>query len=125
MGFNIRYAAIRTLDRLLKASVDKGLHICVWKEEAERLSVEYGDDYEKLKRQREESKELLGGSSAQRGQEGPGKRRAVPPPKVLHCADFLKKRIGALFFLPLGSFSRQPPYSTGCRYSARMYPSSS
>ena len=31
----------------------------IWKEEAERLSAEYAADYEELKKQREESKELF------------------------------------------------------------------
>ncbi len=112
MGFNIRYAAIRTLDRLLKASGDKGLHICVWKEEAERLSVEYGDDYEKLKRQREESKELLGGFSAQRGQEGPGKRRAVPP-QSFALRRFFKEKDRRAVFPPVGFFQQAAPLFHG------------
>ena len=59
MEFNIHFAAKRTLDRLLKDSVDKALHIRAWKEEAERLSAEYAADYEELKKVREESKELF------------------------------------------------------------------
>jgi len=59
MEFNIHFAAKRTLDRLLKDAPDKALHIRDWKEEAERLSFEYNADYEELKKQREESKELF------------------------------------------------------------------
>ena len=59
MEFNIHYAAKRSLDRLLKDSDDKALHLRSWKEEAERLSSEYTMDYEELKKVREESKELF------------------------------------------------------------------
>ena len=59
MEFNIHFAAKRTLERLLKDAADKALHIRAWKEEAERLSAEYAADYEELKKQREESKELF------------------------------------------------------------------
>ena len=59
MEFNIHFAAKHTLDRLLKDAPDKALHIRDWKEEAERLSFEYNADYEELKKQREESKELF------------------------------------------------------------------
>ena len=59
MDFNIHFAAKRTLDLLLKDASDKTLHIHAWKEEAERLSAEYAADYEELKKQREESKELF------------------------------------------------------------------
>ena len=59
MEFNIHFAAKRTLDRLLKDAPEKALHIRDWKEEAERLSFEYNADYEELKKQREESKELF------------------------------------------------------------------
>ena len=59
MEFNIHFAAKRTLDRMLKDAPDKALHIRAWKEEAERLSAEYAADYEELKKQREESKELF------------------------------------------------------------------
>ena len=38
---------------------DKTLHISQWKEEEKQLSAEYDADYEELKRQREESKELF------------------------------------------------------------------
>ena len=37
----------------------KTLHISQWKKEVEQLSAEYSADYEELKRQREESKELF------------------------------------------------------------------
>ena len=59
MEFNIHFAAKRTLERLLKGAPEKALHIRDWKEEAERLSVEYNADYEELKKQREEAKELF------------------------------------------------------------------
>ena len=59
MDFNIHYAAKRILDSLLKDMPDKTLHINQWKEEAEQLTAEYDADYEELKRQREESKELF------------------------------------------------------------------
>jgi len=59
MDFNIHYAAKRTLERLLKDNPDKTLHISQWKKEAEQLSAEYSADYEELKQQREESKELF------------------------------------------------------------------
>ena len=59
MEFNIHFAAKRTLDRLLKNAPDKALHIRAWREEAERLLVEYNTDYEELKKVREESKELF------------------------------------------------------------------
>ena len=59
MDFNIHFAAKRTLDRLLKDNSDKTMHVRSWKEEAERLSAEYAADYEELKKQREESKELF------------------------------------------------------------------
>ena len=59
MDFNIHFAAKRTLDNLLKDMPDKTLHISQWKEEEKQLSAEYDADYEELKRQREESKELF------------------------------------------------------------------
>ena len=59
MDFNIHFGAKRILNQLLKDSQDKTLHIAQWKEEAERLSAEYSADYEELKKQREESKELF------------------------------------------------------------------
>ena len=59
MDFNIHFAAKRTLERLLKDNPDKVLHINQWKKEAEQLSAEYDADYEELKQQREESKELF------------------------------------------------------------------
>lgn len=59
MDFNIHFVAKRILDSLLKDMPDKTLHIRQWKEEAESLSAEYDADYEELKRQREESKELF------------------------------------------------------------------
>ena len=59
MDFNIHFAAKRTLDRLLRDNSDKTMHVRSWKEEAERLSAEYPADYEELKKQREESKELF------------------------------------------------------------------
>ena len=59
MDFNIHYAAKRTLERLLKDNPDKTLHLSQWKKEVEQLSAEYNADYEELKQQREESKELF------------------------------------------------------------------
>ena len=59
MDFNIHFAAKRTLERLLKDNPDKKLHPNQWKKEAEQLSAEYGADYEELKQQREESRELF------------------------------------------------------------------
>ena len=59
MDFNIHFAAKRTLERLLKDNPDKKLHPNQWKKEAEQLSAEYSADYEELKRQREESRELF------------------------------------------------------------------
>lgn len=59
MDFNIHFAAKRTLERLLTDNSDKTMHVGSWKEEAERLSAEYAVDYEELKKQREESKELF------------------------------------------------------------------
>ena len=59
MDFNIHFGAKRILDQLMKDSQDKTLHLAQWKEEAERLSAEYSADYEELKKQREESKELF------------------------------------------------------------------
>ena len=59
MDFNIHYAAKRTLERLLKDNPDKTLHLSQWKKEAEQLSAEYSADYEELKQQREESRELF------------------------------------------------------------------
>ena len=59
MEFNIHFAAKRTLDRLLKDAPEKALHIRDWKVETGRLSAEYATDYEELKKQREESKELF------------------------------------------------------------------
>ena len=59
MDFNIHFAAKRTLERLLKDNPDKTLHLSQWKKEAEQLSAKYSADYEELKRQREESKELF------------------------------------------------------------------
>ena len=59
MDFNIHFAAKRTLERLLKDNPDKKLHPHQWKKEAEQLSAEYGADYEELKQQREESRELF------------------------------------------------------------------
>ena len=52
-------AAERTLERLLQDNPDKVLHLSQWKKEAEQLSAEYSADYEELKRQREESKDLF------------------------------------------------------------------
>ena len=43
----------------MKDNPDKTLHISQWKKEVERLSAEYSADYEELKRQREESKDLF------------------------------------------------------------------
>ena len=59
MDFNIRFAAKRTLEKLLKDNPDKTLHISQWKKEAEQLSAEYSANYEELKQQREESRELF------------------------------------------------------------------
>ena len=59
MDFNIHYAAKRTLERLLKDNPDKTLHLSQWKKEVGQLSTEYNADYEELKQQREESKELF------------------------------------------------------------------
>ena len=59
MDFNIHFAAKRTLERLLKDNPDKTLHISQWKNEVEHLSAAYDADYEELKRQREESRELF------------------------------------------------------------------
>ena len=59
MDFNIHFAAKRTLERLLKDNPDKKLHPNQWKKEAEQLSAEYDADYEELKRQREDSRELF------------------------------------------------------------------
>ena len=59
MDFNIHFAAKRTLERLLKDNPDKTLHLSQWKKEVEQLSAEYSADYEELKQQREESKELF------------------------------------------------------------------
>ena len=59
MDFNIHFAAKRTLERLLKDNPDKKLHPNQWKKEAEQLSAEYGADYEELKQQREEFRELF------------------------------------------------------------------
>ena len=59
MDFNIHFAAKRTLERLLKDNPDKTLHLSQWKKEVEQLSAEYSADYEELKRQREESRELF------------------------------------------------------------------
>ena len=59
MDFNIHFAAKRTLERLLKDNPDKTLHISQWKNEVEHLSAAYDSDYEELKRQREESRELF------------------------------------------------------------------
>ena len=59
MDFNIHFAAKRTLERLLKDNPDKKLHPNQWKKEAEQLITEYDADYEELKRQGEESKELF------------------------------------------------------------------
>ena len=43
----------------MKDNPDKKLHPNQWKKEAEQLSAEYGANYEELKRQREESKDLF------------------------------------------------------------------
>ena len=43
----------------MKDNPDKKLHPNQWKKEAEQLSAEYGADYEELKQQREESRELF------------------------------------------------------------------
>ena len=59
MDFNIHFAAKRTLERLLKDNPDKTLHLSQWKKEVEQLSAEYNADYEELKQQREESRELF------------------------------------------------------------------
>lgn len=59
MDFSIHFAAQRTLEQLLKDNPDKTLHLRQWKKEVEQLSAEYNADYEKLKQQREESKELF------------------------------------------------------------------
>ena len=59
MDFNIHFAAKRTLELLLKDNPDKILHLSQWKKEAEQLSAEYSADYEELKRQREDSRELF------------------------------------------------------------------
>lgn len=59
MDFNIHFAAKRTLELLLKDNPDKILHLSQWKKEVEQLSAEYATDYEELKQQREESKELF------------------------------------------------------------------
>ena len=59
MDFNIHFAAKRTLERLLKDNPDKTLHISQWKKEVEQLSAEYSANYEELKQQREESRELF------------------------------------------------------------------
>lgn len=59
MDFNIHFTAKRTLERLLKDNPDKTLHISQWKNEVEHLSAAYDADYEELKRQREESRELF------------------------------------------------------------------
>ena len=59
MEFNIHFAAKRTLERLLKDNPDKTLHISQWKKEVKQLSAEYSANYEELKQQREESRELF------------------------------------------------------------------
>ena len=59
MDFNIHFAAKQTLERLLKDNPDKTLHLSQWKKEVGQLSTEYNADYEELKQQREESKELF------------------------------------------------------------------
>ena len=59
MDFNIHFAAKRTLEQLLKDNPDKTLHLRQWKKEVEQLSAEYSADYEELKRQREDSRELF------------------------------------------------------------------
>ena len=43
----------------MKDNPDKTLHLRQWKKEVEQLSAEYNADYEELKQQREESKELF------------------------------------------------------------------
>ena len=53
------HAAKRTLEQLLKDNPDKTLHLNQWKKQLEQLSAEYDADYEELKQQRKESRELF------------------------------------------------------------------